>query len=116
MTLSRRLTALGILALLALQWLWHVHLLPPERAPAIVVAFLFSLPILPAALLTAFGHRQASYWGGVAALFYVCHSIAELWGDPASWPLGLAEMGLSLWIIFAGNWAGLRAKLFRRPG
>jgi uncharacterized membrane protein len=115
MTLSRRWAALGILALLALQWLWHVYLLPPVRAPAIVVAFVFSLPILPAAWLTVVGHRQASYWGGVASLFYFCHAIAEMWSDPAAWPLGLTEMGLALWVIFAGNWAGLRAKLFRRP-
>ncbi len=111
MSLARRYTALGILALLALQWLWHAHLLPPERAPALLVAFLFSLPILPAALLVAFRHPKAAYWGGVAALLYFCHGIAEAWSEPGAWPLGLAEVALSLWIIIAGNWEGLQARL-----
>jgi len=110
MSLARRYAALGILALLALQWLWHAHLLPPERAPAIVVAFLFSLPILPAALLVAFRHRQAAYWGGVAGLFYFCHGVAEAWTDPPAWPLGLAEAALSVWIIVAGSWDGMKAR------
>ena len=110
MSLSRRYAALGILALLALQWLWPVHLLPPSRAPAIVVAFLFSLPILPAALLVAFRHPTASYWGGVASLFYFCHGVAEAWTDPGAWPLALTEVGLALWVIIAGNWAGLAAR------
>ncbi len=114
MTLSRRFAALGILALLALQWLWHVYLLPPQTAPAIVVGFLFSLPILPAALLVAFGHRQAGYWGGIAALLYFCHGIAEAWTTPAAWALGLAEAALSVWVIFTANWAGLHARFSRR--
>ncbi|HMB55738.1 MAG TPA: DUF2069 domain-containing protein [Arenimonas sp.] len=111
MNLSRRYAALGIVALLALQWLWHAWLLPPERVDARVVAFLFSLPILPAAILVVLRHRQAGYWGGIAALLYFCHGISETWAQPSSWPLALTETGLSLWIILAANWSGLRAKL-----
>lgn len=110
MSLARRYAALGILALLALQWLWHALLLPPETARPWLVALLFSLPILPAAVLVLLRHRQAGFWGGVAALLYFCHGIAETWTVPESWPLALTETGLSVWIILAGSWEGMRAR------
>lgn len=114
MSLPRRYAALGILALLALQWLWHGWLLPPERVQPWLVALLFSLPILPAAILVALAHRQAGYWGGIAALLYFCHGISESWTVPGAWPLGLAEAALSIWVIVAGSWEGMRARLGKK--
>ncbi|KFN43333.1 DUF2069 domain-containing protein [Arenimonas oryziterrae] len=114
MSLSKRYAALGILALLALQWLWHAQLMPPERADRFVVAALFSLPILPAATLVLLRHRQAAYWGGIAALLYFSHGIMETWSAPGAWPLGLTEAALSVWVVVAGSWEGMQAR-FNKP-
>ena len=114
MSLPRRYATLGILALLALQWLWHGWLLPPERATPWLVSLLFSLPILPAAVLVALRHRQAGYWGGVAALLYFCHGVSESWATAGAWPLGLTEAALSVWVIVAGSWDGMRARLAKK--
>ena len=111
MNLSRQFAALGILALLALQWLWHAWLLPPERITPWLLALLLSLPIVPAAVLALLRNRQAGFWGGVAALFYFCHGISESWAIADAWPLGLAEAALSVWIIVAGSWEGMHARL-----
>lgn len=58
------------------------------------------------------------FLGGVAALLYFCHAITELWTVPDTWPMSLVELLLALWIIFTGNWDGLRVKLLKRgkPG
>lgn len=113
MSLSQRYAALGILALLALQWLWHAFLLPPTDLRPWLLALLFSLPILPAALLVLLRHRQAGYWGGIAALLYFCHGISEAWTVPGAWPLALTEVGLSVWVVLAGSWDGLQARLLK---
>jgi len=114
MSLSRRYAALGILALLVLQWLWHGWLLPPERVQPWLVALLFSLPILPAAILVLLRHRQAGYWGGVAALLYFCHGIGESWAVADAWPLGLTEAALSVGVVVAGSWEGIRARFGKK--
>lgn len=116
MTLSRRYAALGMLALLALQVVWHVFLLPPGRGPAWAVALLFSLPILPGLLLLLARRPSAVFWGGVAALFYFCHGIAEAWTIAESRPLALAEVGLAVWTIVAGSWTGMQARFSRTKG
>ncbi|HWS41119.1 MAG TPA: DUF2069 domain-containing protein [Arenimonas sp.] len=112
--MSKRFALLGIFAMLALQILWHAFLLPPERVPLGVVLSIAILPIAPAVILALFRRPSAIFWGGVAALLYFCHSITELWTTPTIWPLALLELGLSLWIIFCGNWTGLQAKVFKR--
>jgi len=114
MSLSRKYAALGMTALLALQLLWHVVLLPPERSPAWLVAALFCLPLLPGMLLLLARRPGAIFWGSVAALFYFCHGIAEAWTVANSRPLALCEIALSIWTIVAGSWVGMMAR-FPRP-
>lgn len=114
MTLARRYAALGIVSLLALQILWHGFLLPPEAAPRWLGTALLSLPVLPSAILLAMRRPSAIFWGGVAALFYFSHGIAEAWADPPALPLGLLESGLSVWVVVAGSWDGLRARRAKR--
>ena len=111
--MSKKFALLGIYAMAALQILWYALLIPPERIPVGVVLAIALLPIAPAVILAIFRRPSAIFWGGVAALFYFCHSIAELWTTPSLRPLALLELGLSLWIIFTGNWSGLSAKLFK---
>ena len=114
MSLSGKYAALGMTALLALQLLWHVFLLPPERSSAWLVAALFCLPLLPGLLLLIARKPSAIFWGGVAALFYFCHGIVEAWTVADSRPLALCEIALAIWTIVAGSWLGMKAR-FSRP-
>jgi len=113
-TLPKRFAALGVVALLALQFLWHAYLLPSAFGSRWVVAALFSLPLLPSLLLLLWRKPSAQFWGGVAALFYFCHGIAESWAMPEARPLALLELALSVWVIVAGSWDGMTARFSKR--
>ena len=113
-SLSKRYALLGIFAMLVLQIIWHAWLAPPETLPKSVALALALAPIAPAVILAVLCRPSAVFWAGVASLIYFCHSIGELWATPTIWPLALLELGLSLWIIFSGNWDGLQAKLLKR--
>lgn len=116
MSLSKRYALLGVAGMLVWQLLWQLRLAPSDVFPPMVAAGLAVAPMLPAALLAAFRRPSAVFWAGVASLLYFCHAITELWTTPALWPLTLVELALALWIIFSGNWDGLRAKVFSRLG
>jgi uncharacterized membrane protein len=111
---ARRLAAAALFALLALQWAWHAWLAPPERAPAWLVAGLFSLPLLPPAIAFLRRRPQAAMWGGIVALVYFCHGIAELQASPAQRLPAAIEVALSLLLVFASSWPGLRARFGRK--
>jgi uncharacterized membrane protein len=113
-SLSRRFAVLGIVALAIWMTAWMSWLSPSVIFPKSVATGLALAPILPALLLIVFRRPSAVYWGGVAALLYFCHAISEWWTTPEIWPLPVIELLLALWIIFCGNWDGLRAKLFKR--
>jgi uncharacterized membrane protein len=113
-SLAKRYAVLGIFSLMLWMVAWLTWLSPSEVLPKSVATGLAITPMLPAALLALFRRPSAVFWGGVAALLYFCHAITELWTVPDIWPMPLVELLLSLWIIFAGNWDGLKAKLFKR--
>jgi uncharacterized membrane protein len=113
-SLSKRYAVLGIFAMLVWMTAWLSWLSPSEIFPKTVATGLAIAPIMPAALLALFRRPSAVFWGGVAALLYFCHAVSELWTVPEIWPMALVELLLALWIIFAGNWDGLKAKLFKR--
>jgi uncharacterized membrane protein len=113
-TVNKRYALLGIFAMLALQIIWYTWLAPSQTLPKSIALGLAVAPIAPAVLLAIFRRPSAVFWAGVASLLYFCHSIAELFATPTIWPLALLELGLSLWIIFSGNWDGLQAKLLKR--
>ena len=110
MNLSQRYAALGIVALFALQFLWHAIALPSGW----LIAGLYALPILPAVILLLLRHRRAAYWGAVAALLYFSHGVMEAWANPAARLLALAETALSIWLIVAYGWDGLQARMAKR--
>lgn len=112
---KRRPSAQGVcllaaLALLALQWIW------PGRWPAgsgnawIVLAVATSLPWAILALALWRRWRSARFWSGVTALFYFCHGLAEAWAVPSALLPGLAEALLSVLVVLASSWDGLRAR------
>lgn len=110
----RRLAAAALAALLALQWLWHAWLAPPDRAPAWVVALLFSLPLLAPAMGFMRRRGSAALWAGIVSLFYFCHGVAEAWASPPVRALALVEVALAVALVFAASWPGLQARLARR--
>lgn len=114
MSKAGKIAALGIAALFALQWLWHGLLWPSGIGNRWLVALLFSLPLLPSVVLLLRGRSSAQFWGGVAALFYFCHGIAEAWTIAQARPLALAEVAVSIWIIVAGSWDGMKARFSKR--
>jgi uncharacterized membrane protein len=114
MSASGRSTGFGILLLLGLQVLWHGLLLPPSSAPRWLLVLLFCLPLLPSLLLLLRGKPSAWFWGGVAALFYFCHGITEAWTIEQARTLAVLEIVLSVWIIVAGSWDGMKARFSKR--
>lgn len=113
MSTARRCAAFGIVALFALQIVWHGWWLPPERATWLVVGW-FVLPIAPALLLLLLRHRQAIFWGSVAALLYFCHGVMDAWSDADARLPALIEVVLSVWLIVTGSWDGMRARFARK--
>lgn len=114
MSLSRRYVVLGVLALLALQFFWQAFLLPPERASGVLVAVLLSLPLLPSLLLFLARRPSATFWAGVASLFYFCHGVTEAWTVPPARPVALSEAALAVWVVVASSWEGLKARRTKR--
>jgi len=114
MSPSARQAALGIVALLALQLLWHGLLLPSAGGARWLVVALFSLPLLPSLLLLLGRRPSAVFWGGVASLFYFCHGITEAWAVAEARPVALAEIALAVWVIVMGSWDGMKARFSKR--
>lgn len=110
MSAGYRCSAAAILALFLLQLLWHALWFPPTLAPAGLVTALFVLPILPAVILLIGRRRQAPFWGSVAALFYFSHGLMEAWATPELRLPALIEAALSVALIVAASWGGLKAR------
>jgi uncharacterized membrane protein len=115
MSLAKRWTALGIFSLLALQVLWHFFLAPPIKIPAWFVTSVFVIPLLPVCVLIFIKHRSFAFWGGTLALFYFSHGVMEAWSDRDIWQLGIAEAMLSVWVIIASSWDGMKARFTKKP-
>jgi uncharacterized membrane protein len=113
MSRAKKLAALGVVALLALQVFWYV-LLPPNGHSSALLLLLFSLPLLPSLLLLIARKPSAIFWAGVAALFYFCHGMAEAWAVAQERSFALVEVALALWIIISGSWDGMQARFSKR--
>jgi uncharacterized membrane protein len=115
--MSARNVAAGlILALAALILGWQLWLAPPAQLSRALAAALHLAPVLPALVLLLLRHRAAPFWGGVAALLLFCHGVTEAWSVPAARALAGAEIVLSVLLVFAASWGGLRARMARRRG
>lgn len=114
MSPARRLASLGLLALFGLQWLWHGWWAPPAHLPALGVAALFALPLLPAMALHWRSRRHADFWAAVTALFYFCHGVMETWSSPAARGPALVETAVAVVLIVAASWDGMQARIGAR--
>lgn len=114
MSAASRIATVSIIALAALQLAWHAWLAPPTQANPWALAIFFTLPILPALVLTLMRHRRAGYWGGLAALLYFSHGVMVAWSSPGELWLGLAQTALSAVLVVAASWDGMQAR-FNKP-
>jgi uncharacterized membrane protein len=113
---ARRLSAALMLALLALVLAWELRLAPPDSMPRAPAAALHAAPLLPGLLLLLRGRRSAAFWGAVAALVLFCHGVSEAWSRPEVRTLAALEAALSVALVLAASWDGLRARFARRRG
>jgi uncharacterized membrane protein len=111
---ARGLAAASVFALLALVLAWQLALAPPQRMPPAFAAALHALPLLPSLVLFLRRRPSAGFWGAVAALILFCHGISEAWSSADARALALAEVALSVTIIFGASWDGLRARFDKR--
>ena len=115
MTVAARVAAVAIVALAAWQVAWHAMLSPSTEAQRWAVALFFVAPLLPALGGLLVRNRRAAFWGALAALLYFCHGIMVAWSAPADRAPALAEVALSVALIAAASWDGVRARFRRRP-
>ena len=115
MSIAGRVAAAAVVAMAALQLAWHGWLAPATGGAHWAVAAFFLLPLLPALVLLPARHRRAPFWGALAALLYFCHGVMVAWSAPADRAPALAEVALSVALIAAASWDGVRARFRRRP-
>ena len=113
--IARTLATLGIVGLLLLQMLWHALAAPPMSVLPWIYAGFFCIPLLPVLLLLVLRHRAALLAGGVAALLYFCHGVMVAMSVPQLRALALTEVALSVLVVVAASWNGLRARFARKP-
>lgn len=104
--------ALALAALFVLQILWHAWLLPPPAAQHWPTLALSALPLVPGLWIAFVDLRRGVLVGGIVCLFYFCHGVSAVWGDPPTRALACAEIVLTL-IVIAG--LGWDARHYKRP-
>jgi len=100
--------AAALLALAVLYAAWFHD--DRHRLAALLV---FALPPLLALAGVLYGGTiaaKAAFWAGVLGLFWFSHGVMIAWSDPARAGWAWAEIALSLVVIVAGSWPGLRAR------
>jgi len=113
--IARTLALTGIFGLLLLQWLWLGVIAPPgPGSPWIYVTFM-CIPMLPSLVLLAQRQRSALLVGALAALLYFCHGVMVAMSEPAFRKLALVEVALSVLVVVAASWNGLRSRFARKP-
>ncbi len=103
----------ALLALLALIVVWHLWWLPPTRIPALLAMTLHALPVLPAVWMLRGDLRRAVFVGAMGALALFSHGVMEAMTSPGARLAGSLEIALSLLLIGAPCWNGLRRRLSR---
>ena len=104
MSPALRVAIASLVALLALQPLWHAWLAPPKPGLLVPTLVLAIAPLLLSLWIAAKSLRRGVLIGGMVCLFYFSHGIAELWSGAAPrWP-ALAETVLALVVVFALGW------------
>ncbi len=96
-------------ALLLLQPIWHVWLVPPATSAMLPTLLLSVVPLL-LPLLALRQARRALLWAAIVSLFYFSHGIAEVWSHPQLRLLAGIEIILSTLVILAAGFDGRSKK------
>ncbi|WP_242113065.1 DUF2069 domain-containing protein [Luteimonas aquatica] len=104
---GRRWLAAALFALSVLFSLWFHD--DRHRLAALLV---FALPPLLLLIGVLRGGAKAAFWSGVAGLFWFSHGVMVAWSRPADGVYAWSEIALSLLIVGAASWPGLKARFF----
>lgn len=107
---ARPLAHAGVFALAALVLAWYGVFAPTTVIPPWLSLTTMLLPLLPVLALILLRHPKAAFWGGVVSLFYFSHGAMEAWTSPEVRAWALVEVALSLLVILAASWDGMRAR------
>jgi uncharacterized membrane protein len=110
-----KLGAAALVALFALEIVWHAWLAPADGARFWPTLLLAVAPLLPG-LWICFGNlRRGVLVGGIVGLFYFSHGVALLL-DPAAPRVAAAiEVALTLLVIGASGWDARKYKRGKMP-
>ncbi len=108
---SRIVLAVALFALSLLYALWFHD--DRHRLAAMLVFALPPLLALAGVLRGGTTASKAAFWAGVLGLFWFSHGVMVAWSHPADAGWAWAEIVLSLVVIVAGSWPGLRARFGR---
>lgn len=108
---ARHVLALALLALMALYAAWF----GPGASPTAEL-LVFALPPLLLAAGVLRNLRTAAFWAAVLALAWFSHGVMVAWSRPAERGYALAEVALSLVIVFAASLPGLKARFAKKKG
>ena len=111
---AHRIGAVLLFALIALQVLWYLHWLPPERARPLVALAIAAVPLLIPAVFLLLRARKALFWAGFIAMFHFTHGVMEAWSVPAALLPGLLEALLAAGVCCAAAWHGLSRRIYWR--
>ena len=109
--MSSRPLVYALLALVVFYLLWFAR-----DAHLLTGLLVFALPPFLLAIATWRGWHRASFVAGVFALLWFSHGVMTAWTDPARAAFAWAEITLSLLVVVAASWPGLRARLGKRRG
>ena len=101
--LSRALSLVAYLGLVAWVMLWITVLGDVDRHHVSIALLLFVSPLLLPLRGVLAGRDKALIWGALVALMYTVHGGMVAWTDPAQRWLGLIELGLSLAYLVAAS-------------
>ncbi|MCW5580134.1 MAG: DUF2069 domain-containing protein [Luteimonas sp.] len=104
-----RLVLSALLLALAALYLWWFR--GSAHFIAALIVFVLPVALLPGALA---GSARAAFWAGVLGLLLFCHGVMIAWSEPAERMPALAATALSVALVFASSWPGLRTRFGRR--
>ena len=90
------LTLAGYFGTLLLLIAWYSWIAPSTHFPVALVLLVLVLPLLAPLRGLLHGRSYTFAWSSFLALFYLSHGIIESYSNPATRPLALLEVTLSL--------------------
>lgn len=106
---SHRTVLCALLAALAVLYLaWFAG---DEHFLAALLVFVLPIALMLAAVTA--GGAKAPFWAAVLGLLLFCHGVMTAWSEPGQRGFALATTALSVALVFAATWPGVRARFAR---